>query len=57
MDCDRAVFHGEAPQLPYGAPIVSYSQRFSGQQVLPAQVSYHLANACFFLFVKNVSFG
>ena len=38
MDCDRVVFHGEAPQLPYGAPIVSYSQRFSGQQVLPAQV-------------------
>lgn len=39
MDCDRVVFHGEAPQLPYGAPIVSYSQRFSGQQVLPAAVS------------------
>lgn len=39
MDCDRIVFHGEAPQLPYGAPIVSYSQRFSGQQVLPATVS------------------
>lgn len=39
MDCDRVVFHGEAPQLPYGAPIVSYSQRHSGQQVLPAQVS------------------
>uniref|UniRef100_A0A1I8Q9R3 LRRCT domain-containing protein n=1 Tax=Stomoxys calcitrans TaxID=35570 RepID=A0A1I8Q9R3_STOCA len=37
MDCDRAVFHGEAPQLPYGAPIVSYSQRYSGQQVLPSQ--------------------
>ncbi|XP_058975198.1 protein artichoke-like [Musca domestica] len=37
MDCDRAVFHGEAPQLPYGAPIVSYSQRYSGQQILPAQ--------------------
>lgn len=40
MDCDRVVFHGEAPQLPYGAPIVSYSQRYSGQQVLPSQVSY-----------------
>ncbi|XP_053947146.1 chaoptin [Anastrepha ludens] len=37
MDCDRVVFHGEAPQLPYGAPIVSYSQRYSGQQVLPSQ--------------------
>ena len=40
MDCDRVVFHGEAPQLPYGAPIVSFSQRFSGQQVLPSQVSF-----------------
>ncbi|XP_037911298.1 chaoptin isoform X1 [Hermetia illucens] len=37
MDCDQVVFHGEAPQLPVGAPIISYSQRFSGQQVLPAQ--------------------
>ncbi|XP_067618884.1 chaoptin [Eurosta solidaginis] len=37
MDCDRVVFHGEAPQLPYGAPIISYSQRYSGQQVLPSQ--------------------
>ncbi|KAM7363550.1 uncharacterized protein ACRADG_000411 isoform 2-T4 [Cochliomyia hominivorax] len=37
MDCDRVVFHGEAPQLPYGAPIVSFSQRFSGQQTLPSQ--------------------
>lgn len=39
MDCDRVVFHGDAPQLPYGAPIVAYTQRHSGQQVLPAQVS------------------
>lgn len=39
MDCDRVVFHGEAPQLPYGAPIVYYSQRHSGQQVLPSQVN------------------
>ncbi|EDW84335.1 uncharacterized protein Dwil_GK13202 [Drosophila willistoni] len=37
MDCDRVVFHGDAPQLPYGAPIVAYTQRYSGQQVLPAQ--------------------
>lgn len=40
MDCDRVVFHGEAPQLPYGAPIVSFSQRFSGQQTLPSQVNF-----------------
>ncbi|EDW58374.1 chaoptin [Drosophila virilis] len=37
MDCDRVVFHGDAPQLPYGAPIVAYTQRHSGQQTLPAQ--------------------
>ncbi|KAH8278836.1 hypothetical protein KR018_010218 [Drosophila ironensis] len=37
MDCDRVVFHGDAPQLPYGAPIVAYTQRHAGQQVLPAQ--------------------
>ncbi|XP_034488669.1 protein artichoke [Drosophila innubila] len=37
MDCDRVVFHGDAPQLPYGAPIVAYTQRYSGQQTLPAQ--------------------
>ncbi|KPU80609.1 uncharacterized protein Dana_GF18811, isoform B [Drosophila ananassae] len=37
MDCDRVVFHGDAPQLPYGAPIVAYTQRHAGQQVLPSQ--------------------
>ncbi|EDV94639.1 protein artichoke [Drosophila grimshawi] len=37
MDCDHVVFHGDAPQLPYGAPIVVYTQRHSGQQTLPAQ--------------------
>jgi len=45
MDCDRVVFHGDAPQLPYGAPIVAYTQRHSGQQVLPAQVSWVLQYA------------
>lgn len=46
MDCDRVVFAGDAPQLPYGAPIVAYTQRFSGQQTLPAQVGdpSHLHN-------------
>lgn len=38
MDCDHVVFAGDAPQLPYGAPIVAYTQRHSGQQTLPAQV-------------------
>lgn len=37
MDCDRIVFQGDTPPLPAGAPIISYSQKFSGQQVLPAQ--------------------
>ncbi|EDW16908.2 protein artichoke [Drosophila mojavensis] len=37
MDCDRVVFHSDAPQLPYGAPIVAYTQRHSGQQTMPAQ--------------------
>lgn len=54
MDCDRVVFAGDAPQLPYGAPIVAYTQRFSGQQTLPAQVGdpSHLYNQL--LWVKKV---
>lgn len=39
MDCDRVVFQTEAPALPVNAPIISFSQRYSGQQVLPTQVS------------------
>lgn len=38
MNCDRVVFPGDTPPLPVGAPIISYSQRFSGQQALPANV-------------------
>lgn len=38
MDCDYVVFHTESPILPNGAPIVSFSQRHCGQQVLPTQV-------------------
>ncbi|XP_055700052.1 protein artichoke [Phlebotomus papatasi] len=37
MDCDRVVFQGESPVLPVGAPIIAFSQRFSGQQALPSQ--------------------
>ena len=38
MDCDNVVFHTESPILPNGAPIISFSQRYCGQQVLPTQV-------------------
>lgn len=38
MDCDRVVFAGDYPALPFGAPIVSFSQRWAGQQNLPTQI-------------------
>lgn len=38
MDCDNVVFHTESPILPNGAPIISFSQRYCGQQILPTQV-------------------
>ncbi|XP_035440645.2 protein artichoke [Spodoptera frugiperda] len=38
MNCDRVVFPGDFPSLPYGAPIISFSQRFAGQQTLPTQI-------------------
>lgn len=41
MDCDRVVFHTESPVLPTNAPIISFSQRYSGQQILPTQVTTH----------------
>ncbi|XP_017785904.1 PREDICTED: chaoptin [Nicrophorus vespilloides] len=37
VDCDRVVFQGDFPALPYGAPIVSYRQRHAGYQSLPTQ--------------------
>lgn len=40
MDCDYVVFHADGPSLPTSAPIISYSQRYSGQQTLPNQVRY-----------------
>lgn len=39
MDCDNVVFHTESPILPNKAPIISFSQRYCGQQVLPTQVN------------------
>ncbi|KAJ0177709.1 hypothetical protein K1T71_006582 [Dendrolimus kikuchii] len=38
MNCDRVVFPGDFPTLPYGAPIISFSQRWAGQQTLPTQI-------------------
>lgn len=42
MDCDYVVFHSESPILPNSAPIVSFSQRHCGQQVLPTQVKQEI---------------
>jgi hypothetical protein len=39
IDCDRVVFYGDSLTLPAGAPIVAFSQKYSGQQALPTQVS------------------
>lgn len=39
VNCDRIVFPGDFPAIPYGAPIVSFSQRWVGHQSLPTQVS------------------
>lgn len=38
MDCDHIVFTSDTPQIPLGAPITTFSQRFAGQQSLPTQV-------------------
>jgi hypothetical protein len=38
VNCDRIVFPGDLPSLPYGAPIVAFSQRWAGHQALPTQV-------------------
>lgn len=38
INCDKVVFSGDLPALPYGAPIISFSQRWVGHQALPTQV-------------------
>lgn len=40
MDCDRVVFAGDFPPLPASAPIISYTQKYAGQQSLPSQVIF-----------------
>lgn len=50
MDCDNVVFQTESPVLPTGAPIISFSQRYSGQQVLPTQVIYKISIDCLIFF-------
>ncbi|KAG8271004.1 hypothetical protein J6590_072538 [Homalodisca vitripennis] len=37
LNCDRVVFPGDFPALPYRAPVVSFSQRWVGHQNLPTQ--------------------
>lgn len=39
IDCDKVVFMGDFPPLPYGAPIVSFSQKWAGHQALPTEVN------------------
>lgn len=53
MDCDRVVFQGESPPIPQAAPIVSFSQRHSGQQTLPTQVCSLYIN--FYNKIKSIS--
>ncbi|KAK4881689.1 hypothetical protein RN001_005008 [Aquatica leii] len=38
INCDKIVFAGDFPAIPYGAPVVSYSQRWTGHQSLPTQI-------------------
>lgn len=38
MDCDRVVFQGDYPPIPHGTPVLTYTQRNSGQQFIPTQV-------------------
>ncbi|RZF33839.1 hypothetical protein LSTR_LSTR008962 [Laodelphax striatellus] len=35
IDCDRTAFPADFPHLPYGAPLVYYTQRHAGLQSLP----------------------
>lgn len=44
MDCDYVVFHTESPILPISAPVISFSQRHCGQQVLPTQVKREITS-------------
>lgn len=39
VDCDRVVFAGDFPAIPFGAPIIFFKQRWVGHQALPTQVS------------------
>lgn len=57
VDCDYVVFQTESPILPTGAPIISYSQRYSGQQLLPTQVNVILRSIFSQLFHYNVEIG
>ncbi|KAF5305510.1 hypothetical protein FQA39_LY01601 [Lamprigera yunnana] len=42
INCDKIVFAGDFLAIPYGAPVVSYSQRWAGHQSLPSQIFTNL---------------
>lgn len=56
MNCDRVVFPGDYPALPYGAPIISYTQRWAGQQTLPTQVCLCYLVNIYFITLFNINF-
>lgn len=39
INCDNIVFPTDVQFIPYGAPVVSFNQRYAGHQSLPSQVS------------------
>lgn len=51
IDCDKVVFAGDFPSIPYGAPVVSFSQRWAGHQSLPTQVTFFNLHSPFLLFI------
>lgn len=53
MNCDRVVFPGDYPALPYGAPIISFTQRWAGQQTLPTQVRFNFSCQYLGIFKKG----
>lgn len=56
MDCDRVVFAGDFPPLPASAPIISYTQKYAGQQSLPSQVIVFLIHFLNWLiiYIKSI---
>ena len=55
LDCDKVVLPGDFPSLPYQAPIVSFTQRWAGNQGIPTQAFQHAGKSFIFehCFSKN----